>query len=118
MEQLAGHALAYEFGSNADALARRWLRRIAPFETQPYELPNHALDAVRIGSADAALVDSISARLYLREHNWQANLSTITNNWYPIAVPIDEVARWEALNKALRALDQDGTLDRIIDEWL
>src|SRR5690606_34727847 len=39
MDNLAGHSLAYEFGSNADALARRWLRRIAPFETRPYELP-------------------------------------------------------------------------------
>jgi ABC-type amino acid transport substrate-binding protein len=118
MSDLSGHSLAYEFGSNADALARRWLRRIAPFATRPYELPAHALDAVRLGDADAALVDRVAARLYLREHQWQAHLTTVTNNWYPIAVPINQPARWQALDKALRALDEDGTLDRIIDRWL
>jgi ABC-type amino acid transport substrate-binding protein len=118
MDDLAGHSLAYEFGSNADALARRWLRRIAPFETRPYELPAYALDAVRLGEADAALVDRIAARLYLREHQWQAHLNTVTNNWYPIAVPSNQPARWEALDKALKALDENGTLDQIIDRWL
>lgn len=118
MDGLAGHSVAYEFGSNADAQARRWLRRIAPFETRPYELPAYALNAVRLGEADAALVDRIAARLYLREHQWQAHLNTVTNNWYPIAVPINQPARWEALDKALKALDENGTLDQIIDRWL
>lgn len=118
MRDLAGHALAYEFGSNADALARRWLRRIAPFETQPYELPVYALDAVRLHIADAALVDAISARQYLRDHNWNAILTPVTDNWYPIAVPINQPARWKALNDALQTLDEDGTLDQIVKDWL
>ena len=118
VSDLSDHALAYEFGSDADALARRWLRRIAPFQTQPYELPTHALDAVRLGHADVALVDSISARLHLREHNWEGNLSYITNHWYPVAVRSDQVARWEIIDKALQELDDNGTLDEIIDRWL
>lgn len=118
MEDLSGQALAYEFGSDADALARRWLHRIAPFATRPYELPAHALEAVRLGQADAALVDRISARLHQRDHDWQPHFTTITHNWYPLAVPKDEVARWQAVNQAVRELDQNGTLDRIINTWL
>ena len=118
MADLSGHSLAYEFGSEADALARRWLRRIPPFDTQPYELPAHALDAVRFGQADAALVDAISARLHFREHNWQPHTAYVTNNWYPIAVPADEVARWKLLNNALQALADNGTLDAILNRWL
>ena len=118
MRELAGHSLAYEFGSSADMVARRWLRRIAPFELLPYELPAHVLDALRFGQADAALVDAISARLHLREHQWQANLSYITDNWYPIAVHIDQRDLWRALNRALDDLDDAGTLDQIIDKWL
>jgi ABC-type amino acid transport substrate-binding protein len=118
MSAMPGHSLAYEFGSNADALARRWLRRVAPFDTRPYELPAYALDAVRLEDADAALVDRVAARLYLREYEWQADLNTVTNNWYPIAVPINQPARWEALDNALRELDENGTLDQIIDRWL
>lgn len=118
MEALSGRSLAYEFGSEADALARRWLRRIAPFETLPYELPDHALDAVRLRQADAALVDATSARLYLREHQWQANLTYITNNWYPIAVPHQQVVRWQMVDRALHTLADNGSLDAIIDEWM
>ena len=73
MNELPGRALAYEFGSEADQQAHQWLRRVLPFETQPYELPQFALDAVRLNSADVALVDATSARLYLREHpGWSA----------------------------------------------
>jgi ABC-type amino acid transport substrate-binding protein len=63
-------------------------------------------------------VDRVAARLYLRDHEWQANLNTVTNNWYPIAVPINQPARWEALDNAVRELDENGTLDQIIDRWL
>ena len=105
-------------GSDADALGRRWSRRIAPFEIQPYELPAHALDAVRLGLADAALVDATSARMHMRDHNWQANLNYITNNWYPVAIRIDQVTRWQLIDTTLQALDDDGTLDQIIDRWL
>ncbi len=118
MSNLSGYRLAYEFGSEADALAHRWLRRIPPFSTQPYELPAHALDAVYLGQADAALVDAISARIHFRKNNWQAHTANITNNWYPIAVPADEVARWQLLDRALQALVDDGTLDEIINQWL
>ena len=31
MTDLSGHSLAFEFGSDADAQARRWLRRIPVF---------------------------------------------------------------------------------------
>jgi ABC-type amino acid transport substrate-binding protein len=118
MADLSGHALAYEFGSDADALARRWLRRIAPFETRPYELPAHALEAVRLGEADAALVDATSARLHLREHDWQAHVVYITDHWYPVAVRSDQVARWQIIDRAMQALADNGTLDDIIDRWL
>lgn len=118
MADLSGHQLAYEFGSDADALARRWLRRIAPFDTQPYEQPDYALDAVRLGLADAALVDAASAHLYLRANNWSAHFVQITHNWYPIAVPANQPARWQALNQALDALDANGTLSSIVRRWL
>jgi ABC-type amino acid transport substrate-binding protein len=118
MADLSGLRLAYEFGSQADALARRWLRRIAPFTTLPYELPAHALDAVRLGQADAALVDAISARLHWREHDWEAHRVYITDNWYPLAVPMDKPARWQVLDQAMHVLADNGTLDAILDRWL
>lgn len=119
MASLAGHTLAFEFGSEADGYSRQWLRRILPFERQPYELPAYALDAVRLGQADAALVDAITARLYLREHpDWPANLAYITYNPYRIAVRIDRWDTWAKINLTLQSFADNGILERIVNEWL
>jgi ABC-type amino acid transport substrate-binding protein len=119
MSAMPGHSVAYEFGSNPDAEARRWLRRVLPFETRPYELNDYALDAVRLGEADAALVDGISARLYLREHpTWAAQYHHVTDVWYAVGVRKDRGLAWEAINHALAGLVEDGTVAAIIDKWL
>jgi polar amino acid transport system substrate-binding protein len=119
MDAMPTHALAYEFGSSAEAEARKWLRRVLPFESRPYELANYALDSVRLGEANAALVDTITARLYLREHpSWQAQMHTVSDTWYAIAARSDRGAAWGAVNDALESIRKDGTLDRLIEKWL
>lgn len=118
MSSLSGKRLAYEFGSSADAEARLWARRIRQFETLPYELPEYALDSIRLGDADAALVDAISARIYLREHhNWQVQFIYVTHIPFAIATSIDRPQTWQAIDRALQALIQDGTLHTIINRW-
>lgn len=119
MADLPGHSLAYEFGSEADQLAARWLRRVPPFDIRPYELPEYALAAVRLKAADAALVDATSARLYLRAHpDWRAVYHYVTDSQYAMAVRIDRGAMWEAINRALAELLDDGTVERILKKWL
>ena len=119
MTNMSGHALAYEFGSEADIVARTWLRRIPVFDTRPYELPKYALDAARLNQADAALVDAVSARLYLREHpDWKVQMHYITDSWYAAAVRIDRGQTWEAINHALQSLIADGSLQVILNRWL
>jgi ABC-type amino acid transport substrate-binding protein len=119
MRDMSGHSLAYEFGSEADQTAHTWLRRISPFTTQPYELPDYALDAVRLGVSDAALEDAVSARLYLRKHrDWQADTAYVTDILYAMAVRIDRGKTWEAVNLALQSMLDDGTVAEIIGRWL
>jgi len=119
MTLMPGHTLAYEFGSAADAEARRWLRRVQPFERRPYELGRYALDAVRLGEADAALVDAVTTRLYQREHpNWAAQSFYVTDTSYAMAVRADRGAVWAAINHALETLAFDGRLDAIVARWL
>jgi polar amino acid transport system substrate-binding protein len=119
MSALSGHSLAYEFGSDADSEARLWQRRIQPFETRPYELPQYALDAVRLGDADAALVDATSARLYLRDHRaWAVQFQYVTSIPYAIALRINRWNTWERVSLALQALADNGTLENILQRWL
>jgi len=119
LQALPGHSLAYEFGSAADAEARIWSRRIAAFETQPYELPAHALDAARLNHADAALVDAITARQYLQDHpDWDAELHQVTHVPFVIAVHIEETGTFRAVNAGLGDLLKSGIVDQIILRWL
>lgn len=118
MYDLSRHRLAFEFGSTADAESRAWERRIPPFASQPYELPDYALDAVRLGIADAALVEAASARIYRQVHpDWQAEMHYVTHTWYAAAVHISKPEVLEHLNATLQGLVDDGTLEQILDHW-
>ncbi len=111
-------ALAYAYGSRADNEARRWLRRIPPFETRPYEIPTHALDAVRVGDADIALTDSVTARLYLSENpQWQAEIYPVTDELYAIAIRIHDIERWRLIENALTDLFENSTIEQLTDLW-
>lgn len=119
MADLSGASLAYEFGSDADLLARQWLRRVPAFALRLYELPTLALDSTRIGDSSAALVDATSARLYLREHpEWSAQINSASDSLYALAVRPDHGLTLEALNRELEHLLGEGVIDALIAKWL
>lgn len=118
MSQLAGRRLAFALGSDADAEARRWRRRIAPFQTLAYEMPQHALDALRLGLADAALVDALDARLYLRDNDWSGKLHQVSEQHLAIALPDEPQGRWQVVERALRSLLERGEVARLLDRHL
>jgi ABC-type amino acid transport substrate-binding protein len=119
MDEVGGHSLAFEFGSEANLTARAWLRRIAPFQLMPYETPNIALDAVRLGDSDAVLVDATSAGLYLHQHpDWNAHEAQVTDLLYAIALSTKRGNTWAAVNNALKSLIDDKTIASIIKKWL
>lgn len=116
MGDLPGRRLALGLGSAADAEARRWLRRVWPFAIQRYETAQIAVDAVRMGEADAALVDGLSARGYRAQHpTWQVNALVVTDDLYAIALHADRGRMREAIDGALAALQADGTIDAILN---
>lgn len=116
---LAGKTLAFEYGSEAETQARRWLRGIAEVVAMPYELPDYALDALRLGIAQSAVVENTTLRLYLRQHpTWQPAQLAVTKSEYAAAVRVDRLALWQALQDALNALFDDGTIDALLKKWL
>lgn len=119
MDDLPGHSIAYEFGSSADSEVRRWSRRLDQFAGQTYELPEHALDAVRLEVADSALVEIVDARLYIQDHpNWDPEITYVTHVEFVIAVRIDRKQTFSAIQQALSILQANGTIAKIIEDWL
>ena len=90
-----------------------------PFDLLPLETPAAALDAVRSGAADAALVDAITARLYLRDHAaWDAASSPVTDTLFALVTRGDRPEVAAQIDIALAELFADGTVAAIIDRWL
>lgn len=119
MEFMEGYRIAYEFGSIADAEVRSWEQRIGRMQHMPYELPQYALDAVRLEYADATLVDATSYQLYLRDHpNWDSQHTYITHEVYAVVVRIDRLDTWKMVNFAIQSLKESGELGKIIASWL
>jgi len=119
MEFMEGYRIAYEFGSLADAETRSWEQRIGRMQHMPYELPQYALDAVRLEQADAALVDATSYHLYLHDHpEWATQYRYITHEVYAVAARIDRLDTWKMVNFALQSLKESGELAKIIANWL
>jgi polar amino acid transport system substrate-binding protein len=118
MHNLSGSALAYAFGSAADAEARRWLRRIQPFATLPYETPAIALDAVRIGTAQSALVEAVDLAVYAAVHpEWQPTSAFVTHAPFVIAIGADRGELAQVIDRLLRDMEADGRLESLRHRW-
>ncbi|MCC7205731.1 MAG: amino acid ABC transporter substrate-binding protein [Anaerolineae bacterium] len=121
MEQLDGKSVAVEYGAVGDELARRWLRRLAALDIRHFIEPDEALAAVERGAADAALVDAVSARLYLRAHPdsaLQLASATVQPDPYVAAAAPGSRVLAGKINAALEAMAEDGTLAALVGKWL
>ena len=79
LASLANPRIAYEYASSADAEIRAWEEEDRAIQRLPYELPEYALDALRYGLADAAIVDATTLRLYQSAHSgWAARYRYIS----------------------------------------
>ncbi len=119
MQDLRGRLLAVELGAQGHVTATEWQRRVPNLGIWPNDTPHEALAAVSLGDADAALVDGISARLYLAAQSDLQLLSPpVTVEPFVMVVRIEDQRLLEELNRALRAVEQDGRLEAIISEQM
>lgn len=119
ISSLAKARIAYEYASSAEGQVRVWEEDGRLITRLPYELPQYALDALRLGQADAALVDATTLRLYLgAQREWTARYEHLTHEPYAVALRIDRADAWKLVDAALETLIESGELARIIGKWL
>jgi len=118
---LDGHTLAVELGALGHVAAQAWQRRQPSLVVATYGSVDEALAAVADGAADAALVDGVGGRLYLRDHTDSSLLRLdppVVSEPYAVAVRIGERTLHRRLNEALDGLARSGRLEEIADQWL
>jgi ABC-type amino acid transport substrate-binding protein len=121
---LAGHTVHAEFGAEGDVQARRLFDKGAEIEIMTHDTAAAALGALSDGvnGTEVALVDAVSARLYLRESADHAGLRIVGqplyDEMYVIAVHPAAASLQAAIDQALVNLRESGELDALLDRWL
>jgi ABC-type amino acid transport substrate-binding protein len=115
---LTGHTIAVEFGSEGDVRARWLARRTVGLRVLTRETSDEAMQAVEANLADASLTDTATARQYVAAHPTLRIGPRQTSSPYVIAVRKDASELLRALNQVLAQVQADGTLERILARWL
>ena len=119
MRELDGKTVAVEVASAGDIAAQRWSRRLTSLAIERFMLPDEAMRAVQSGTAGAALVDTVSARLYVAQHpDLRMAGETTVPDGYAIALRKKNFRLAQEIDRALADMMDDGTLDAIIARWL
>lgn len=119
VEDLAGRRVAVEWGSEGDAQARAAQKRLGGnIQLIPCESADAALAAVVAGNADAAIVDAVSLAMFDRANDALRPVGEpLRADPYVIVVPPDAPRLLAAVNEALAALADDGTLAKLKARW-
>lgn len=121
MYALDGQSVAVEYGSVGDEQARRWRRRLKSLYIHHRTSTTEAIEAVARDEAAAALVDYISARLWLRTHPESrlmiAEKPVLSETYAPVTRGKEQSIA-KRVNAAIEAMIADGTLANLIEKWL
>ena len=119
MGDLSNRTLAVVLGTPGDREARERARRSSDLVVVQYGAPARAMDAVRTGETDAALVDRVSALKAVGAGRPVTVVGDpVVGVPYAVAMRDDSRRLLRAINNALTAMEEDGTLDRLVAEWL
>jgi polar amino acid transport system substrate-binding protein len=116
-DDLDGHTIGVEFGSEGDVWARQQQRRLKTLDVKSYDAPVAALDALADGVVDAVIIDRISFLLYAREGVELAAVATVSEEPYAVVTRVESGKLREAVNTEIRAMIADGRLDEMVERW-
>lgn len=117
----AGKTLAVELGAQGHVEATQWTKRIPDLTVLPMPSAEEALATLTDDpiSAEGVLIDSVSGRLFLKDHPELKRLpSAVTVEPYALVVRSEDRVLLQNLNQSLQRLSEAGTLDAIVDDWL
>lgn len=118
VDDLAGAAVAVEWGSAADMAGRSLQREGVPLDLHPYETPDEALAALQAGEVDALIVDQVALRT-AQAHGAavEAVGEPLESNPYVIVMPKRAATLQKRLAESLAALQARGVTARLEDHW-
>ncbi|MBI5714194.1 MAG: amino acid ABC transporter substrate-binding protein [Chloroflexi bacterium] len=123
LNNLTNKTLSAEYGSEGDALIRKWGRVTVGLKALPMKDSIEAMLAVESGKADGALVDAVSAYQYVSRGESRARPLKISASVpeadapYVMAVSVKSPILLRELTKALDEIKNDGTMSQLRVKW-
>ena len=119
VRDLAHRSLGVELGTTGDLEARRLQKQVDDVHLMPYPTSAAALSALESGEIDAALVDSISAYLYIANGGRVRMLDDAVLDESYAAVTARKSRQLRAvIDAVILDMKTDGYLDALRDKWL
>ena len=116
-EALAKATIAVQSGTSGEA----YIQENFPEATvQPYGNSTDAFAAMQAGQADAVCTNAAVVQKMLADAYQDAQIvkSIATGEEYAIVISKDNPALTKAINEALAELTADGTIDRLVQQYL
>lgn len=118
IDDLGGRTVAVEWGSEGDVQARQLQRQFPDLQVLPMETPQEAIAGLLTGQADVALVDRVSAlQSVMSGQLVRIHPEPLVSDPYVIVLPRQAPILQREVGEALKALQADGTLDRLTAKW-
>ncbi len=116
---LRGHTVHVEFGAEGDVQARRLRKKLGRLEVVTHATAQEALNALLADPDGAAIVDAVSARLFIRQGGRLKVVGDpLYDELYVIAVHPRARSLQKAIDRALIEMRESGQLDELLDKWL
>lgn len=111
--------LGVELGTTGDLEARRLQKQVDDIHLSPYPTSTAALSALESGEIDAALVDAISAYLFIAQggHVRMLDDAVLDESYAAVTARKSRQLR-AAIDAAILEIKTDGYLDALRDKWL
>lgn len=116
--QMAGKHIGVQMGSTHEVILRDLVKGGLTIQIVPLNKLGEMIQDIKAGRLDGAVMEASAAKAYTHKNSdLTYRLSQDHQAGYAIAVPKNSPLT-NRLNQALKTIQENGTLDRIVAKWL